>query len=379
LDVIKGLKQANVEAQERADEVNKTQEAELTKNCDDLFAIAEQNKANGDECDALKKHLNDEINTTREHLIWIRNRRAEVIRKRQEIHEQRCAGAMLFVKQIKEHREALAVIKLLREDIVGIVREHTGEEVELAQVSSTVEKLRNYQHLFNKEAMKSFVQLSQSAQDVDSEWLEADENAADNNRGALELEAATHNAGERDVANRFIDMIDKLDQHMRDSLDHLKKEEISTAWKVVDWLQESETDLAQLDTDEKAADLYVDKLAITIVATEAKCERLWAIYFESSAAYHASYEARERVRDHYKAEKLRRQEENNILDDCIRIFLDKVSSLDKGLRGKIDDHQDDGQFNSNRIDRRTDDLVQQDAGQVAARVAAEAGFWFWSN
>jgi len=66
--------------------------------------------------------------------------------------------------------------------------------------------------------------------------LEHDTNADDNKKGALELEAADNNAAERDVAHRFIDMVDKLEQHMHDSLENLKKEEISTAWKVVDWL-----------------------------------------------------------------------------------------------------------------------------------------------
>jgi len=84
--------------------------------------------------------------------------------------------------------------------------------------------------------MKSFMQLTQSAQDVNDELLEHDTNADDNKKGALELEAADNNAAERDVAHRFIDMVDKLEKHMIDSLENLKKEEISTAWKVVDWL-----------------------------------------------------------------------------------------------------------------------------------------------
>jgi hypothetical protein len=36
----------------------------------------------------------------------------------------------MFIKKLKEHDEALQVIKLLREDIVGIVKEKTGETVE---------------------------------------------------------------------------------------------------------------------------------------------------------------------------------------------------------------------------------------------------------
>jgi hypothetical protein len=40
LDVLKGLKNLNVEAQEKADEVNRTQEAELTNNVNALHSIA---------------------------------------------------------------------------------------------------------------------------------------------------------------------------------------------------------------------------------------------------------------------------------------------------------------------------------------------------
>jgi hypothetical protein len=62
------------------------------------------------------------------------------------------------------------------------------------------------------------------------------------------------------------------------------------------WLSESETEFDWLDREEHANDIKIDKLAITIISATAKCERLWTIYFESSATYHAAVEARERVR-----------------------------------------------------------------------------------
>lgn len=81
-------------------------------------------------------------------------------KKRVELSEQRCVSNSMFIKSLKEHDEALAVIKMLREDIVGIVKEHTGEEVELSQVKGSVNKLSVYTHLFNDEAMKAFNQLA---------------------------------------------------------------------------------------------------------------------------------------------------------------------------------------------------------------------------
>jgi len=60
--------------------------------------------------------------------------------------------------------------------------------------------------------MKSFSQLTQSnpAQYVDPETAEWDEDATDNDRAALEVEHGKYDAARRDVAHRFIDMINKL-------------------------------------------------------------------------------------------------------------------------------------------------------------------------
>jgi hypothetical protein len=118
----------------------------------------------------------------------------------------------------------------------------------------------------------------------------------------------------------------------------------------------------------------LDKLSITIISTEAKCERLWTIYFESSAAYHAAVEARERVRRAYMAEKARRDEENVILDEVIKMFIERVSVLDAGLKTKVDDHSADGKFDNSDLTRRTDAMRDRDSGKLAANVAAEAGF-----
>lgn len=243
----------------------------------------------------------------------------------------------MFIKKLKEHDEALQVIKLLREDIVGIVKEHTGETVELAQVKGSVNKLSAYTHLFNNEAMKAFNQLAQ-AQDVPEEWGQDDARSHDNDKAALELDAAEHNAADRDVAHRFIDMVDKLEQHMIDSMRNYEENEIQAAMDLATWLSQAEEEFDFLAREETISDIKVDKLAITIISATAKCERLWTIYFESSATYHAAVESRERVRAHYMVEKRRRDEENQALDWCVNKFKEQVSIMDKGMRGKVDDH-----------------------------------------
>jgi len=74
--------------------------------------------------------------------------------------------------------------------------------------------------------MKEFSQLSQGRQDVDSETAEWDANADDNSKDALSLQRMGSGAADRDVGNKLLESIDRLEQHLLDSLEDLKKNEI---------------------------------------------------------------------------------------------------------------------------------------------------------
>jgi len=54
----------------------------------------------------------------------------------------------MFVKALKEHDEALEVIRWLREDILGVIADRSEEDVDFSQISSSADKLKAYAHLF---------------------------------------------------------------------------------------------------------------------------------------------------------------------------------------------------------------------------------------
>jgi len=85
LDVLRGLKQTNIDAQTLADAVNKTREAAMTLEIGDLTALADSNKANGDAATEHRKYIENEIDVTNQYLQWIVARRQELIRKRSEL------------------------------------------------------------------------------------------------------------------------------------------------------------------------------------------------------------------------------------------------------------------------------------------------------
>lgn len=86
----------------------------------------------------------------------------------------------MFIKSLKEHQEALQVIKFLREDVFGIA----GEGVNLVEVKDAARKLSTYAQLFNAQALQEFSQLTEY---VDPKTAEHDVRSDDNERGALEM------------------------------------------------------------------------------------------------------------------------------------------------------------------------------------------------
>jgi hypothetical protein len=63
-------------------------------------------------------------------LVWITNRRNSINARRETLREHRCYANLMFVKALKEHDEALEVVRWLREDIIGIV--NSDDEVDFA-------------------------------------------------------------------------------------------------------------------------------------------------------------------------------------------------------------------------------------------------------
>ena len=72
----------------------------------------------------------------------------------------------------------------------------------------------------------------------------------------------------------------------------------------------------------------MDNLLIAVVGAKAREDEVWEIYFESVQTLNAAVADREAKRAWYAQEVERRKAENSLLDEVIRIFLERVSQLD---------------------------------------------------
>ena len=117
----------------------------------------------------------------------------------------------------------------------------------------------------------------------------------------------------------------------------------------------------------------MDNSLIADVGAKAREDEVWEVYFESVKTFRDAEADRENKRAWFATEVARRNDENSVLDEVVRIFLERISQLDGGLRAKVDDFSVDGVFSENNdIDRKTDANLARDAGRVFANSNAEA-------
>jgi len=230
----------------------------------------------------------------------------------------------------------------LKSDVLGIVG--GTSQVQLDEIHDSAKKLEAYTHLFNDKAMNDFLQLTQGPHAVDAETAEWDAAADDNSRDALSVQRMGAGTEDRDVGQKLIAAIERLEQHLIDSMRDLEQSEIKAAWNLATWIQDTNAELVHLDEEQATKTTYIDRLLVAIVGAKAREEEAWEIYFESAATLNDANADREAKRAWYAQEKARREEENAVLDEVIRIFIERVQGLDAGIRNKVNDFSVDNVF-----------------------------------
>eukprot|EP01017_Pseudomicrothorax_dubius_P002505 TRINITY_DN100_c0_g1_i2.p1 TRINITY_DN100_c0_g1~~TRINITY_DN100_c0_g1_i2.p1 ORF type:complete len:252 (-),score=91.35 TRINITY_DN100_c0_g1_i2:12-767(-) len=183
MGVLFDLKKASLTEKQELENRNRTEEADGTRAVAELTQIlnvAQVNYQNGVE---HREFVEKEIDDTERHIVWIENRLAEIERKLEELAVQRCHANALFVQSLKEHGDAEKAITVLEGEINRL-----SAAGELAEVKSLADKFRLYGHLFQQDALKSFMELA-------NEGVDDITGFQDNNKGALELQGPDTNPG----------------------------------------------------------------------------------------------------------------------------------------------------------------------------------------
>jgi len=313
------------------------------------------------ECDNGHDHLKfivDEITDSENHLVWIAGRVETLNRQREELEAARCESNAIFVQTLREHNDAFEVIAWLRADLANWqAAANLENESSFAQLTSVVDKLKAYSHLFNQNAINEFVQLGdpQTWDQLTDGATRRDIDAAhvDNQRDALGLEDFDAGTGSRNVQGSLVErigaLLDKLEAHLQASMRDLEANEIRAAYDLGDWLDHADEELHALAADAERKHAYLEKLAIDQSVAQDFVDRCEVRFDGAVAALQAAVDDLNAKIAWYEAETSRRAGESDLLRECIAIFEDRVSSMKQYLRDRIEDYAPDQTFDQTTL------------------------------
>ncbi|CAK72217.1 unnamed protein product (macronuclear) [Paramecium tetraurelia] len=316
-DLLNDLKTSNIEAQGVADEKNISDEEIGQARIAALSKVNELNQKAWASAKARREQIGVEYREATDYIAWATQRLADIDRRSVELQELRCFSNGLFVRAIKQHNDALGVIRVLKNDLSGYL---TGQPSSLVEVSvqNVSDKLKQYSQLFNQDAMTKFAQL-----------------AAEQASGNAELHALGQEGGSSssdrqpglNVGQLVYNALSDLEDQLKSSLANLEANEIAAYYQLADWLADTESEVAHLNDEIQRKTQLQDKLVVQEQAALAVQAKANSVLKDSQNAINAATASLYELRDLYETELNRRDEENAIIDEVIHIFKQQVLEM----------------------------------------------------
>ncbi|CAD8051016.1 unnamed protein product [Paramecium sonneborni] len=316
-DLLNDLKTSNIEAQGVADEKNISDEEIGQARIAALSKVNELNQKAWASAKARREQIGIEYREATDYIAWATQRLADIDRRSVELQELRCFSNGLFVRAIKQHNDALGVIRVLKNDLSGYLTGQPTSMVEI-NVQNVSDKLKQYSQLFNQDAMTKFAQL-----------------AAEQASGNAELHALGQENGSSssdrqpglNVGQMVYNALSDLEDQLRSSLANLEANEIAAYYQLADWLADTESEVAHLNDEIQRKTQLQDKLVVQEQAALAVQAKANSVLKDSQNAINAATASLQELRELYETELNRRNEENAIIDEVIHIFKQQVLEM----------------------------------------------------
>ncbi|KAM3136884.1 hypothetical protein pb186bvf_010969 [Paramecium bursaria] len=317
-DLLNDLKTTNIEAQQAADEKNNTDEEIGLRRISALTRVQELNQKAWTNAKAHREVIGQDYRNAEDYINWATQRISEIDRRSVELQELRCFDNGLFIRAIRQYNDAIAVIKLLKQDLSGYL---TGQPSSLAEVKveNVADKLKQYSNLFNQNAMNKFVQLATEQASGNAE-LHAGSEEQFNGSGA------PRQAGDN-VGQQVYNLLSDIEDQLKATLASLEQHEIASYYQLADWLGDSDSEKLHLQDEIARKTSLLDKLVVQEQAALAVQAKALSVLKDSQNAINAAVADLQEKRDFWLAEFNRRNEENAVIDEVIHIFKQQVLDM----------------------------------------------------
>ena len=114
--------------------------------------------------------LKNEINQTTNDLNSRKRRIVENTNTLERFKKERCDNNLNYVKSLREHKESIEILKLLRQDLVNYFQAWIKKPLKFGPIPNTqefIEKMTRFSHLFDDANRKILIQLMESIKNLD--------------------------------------------------------------------------------------------------------------------------------------------------------------------------------------------------------------------
>lgn len=326
--------------------------------------------------ESLKKHIDYLVNT-RTQARKDRKTRVDRIAANHALvakfKKQRCDNNLLFVKQLKEHMQAIQIMQLLRGDIVAYFNKKgkglTGAFIEqfeefavllddehkqiFTELKTEVEAFRA--HRLDRKAETQIKTRSNKSINAEGDRLTAQKartekqigvGHVDNKRGALQrLKTPGYEKisdFNRRVRAKVLGMIDGLVAHLRASRKKLTQDEIKAAEDFAVFQDSTEKENEYLEEKIKQLTAEIDSLTNQIRVSRIQLAKRIKLRDEAAAQLRLLQKMCAEKFAYFKAERTRRERENRVMAKALTLFNNILSKLSSRVRARASTHSESG-------------------------------------
>lgn len=398
LSLLQDLQGSNREEQEKADARYNEESAKYEAAIIELQNVYEDNTkhfaAAQDDYETIQEKKND----TTYALQWIQERIKSNSEKIEKLAAQRCESNALFIENLREHQEGMEVLEWLQQDLEnlknkGVLFLQDGE------IQTYTQKLTGYSQIYEKQAIMKFIKLGQQKQNNEGDELlslvgnliclcffkflffldlSAKEDGNTENDQDFQVQSFDSQVSDRNIegslTSHVLDLVEQLIKKLEVSIAELEKYEIQSSREFATFKSKLNSETTLLNQEFEAKTVYLGKVKIDEEVAFSVLNKAEETMKKSEALLNSNIEEYTNKKNFYLAEKARREEENNIIDQVILVYKEKVVDAQQYLKDKVQDYVEDEDFDQTREDskkKRTDELIKE-TGRIKEIVEEEA-------
>ncbi|CAD8065968.1 unnamed protein product [Paramecium primaurelia] len=317
LTLLEDLQGANVEAQDKADLTFQRFESAILKDINEFSGIVNVNSKSAAAAQQDLEAVDLKIQQTTDYLNWNNKRYKANEVKLENLAEQRCEANALFIDTLREYKNALSVLDWVRSD----AQSKQSTFVEKSHIGDYAEKLSKYANLFEEQAVQDFVKLGEEQTSF--------------------AQTRSHGNGEQLaslVEKDVVGIIQQLIEKLRDTIKSLEEQEILSANDFADFktnlLAEQESLKQEYDAKAKFLNsLQNDKELASDILTKKK-----ELQEQSMRILSLTQEEYNYKKKLYNSEKEKRHEENQLLEESLLIYREKIATVNEYLKKRVNEY-----------------------------------------